>query len=231
MPGLCRKSKARPHLKRFLAAQRCHHFVPTLPCLSGCPRTKAVSAPPTPRRKRSRPKTSTAQTQLTLYPHTNAATPPKRQAKPARRPPAHAAQGPAQAPTTTPKQADLFTHPLPPLPRQHLNAQDIRLTAIPIGHLATTPEKDQWLYLAAPEPTAAEYLAHGITLSRTHPLLLATLRGMQAWLAKLHEQEDPEQLDHICILRLHKTMVAELLEPEPDQSALFAAPFYWLKTF
>ncbi|MFT9460187.1 MAG: hypothetical protein ABF611_11600 [Acetobacter orientalis] len=117
MPSLCRKSKARPHLKRFLPAQ-------TLPPFCA---------------------------------HTNAATPPKRQAKPARRPPAHAAQGPAQAPTAT-------------------------------------PEKDQWLYLAVPEPTAAEYLAHGITLSRTHPLLLATLRGMQAWLAKLHEQEDPEQL-------------------------------------
>ncbi|MFT9060972.1 MAG: hypothetical protein ABF450_06015, partial [Acetobacter orientalis] len=96
-----------------------------------------MSAPPTtPRRKRSRPKTSTAQTHHTHYPHTNAATPPKPQAKPARRPPAHAAQEPAQAPTATPKQAALFTHPLPPLPRQHLNAQDIRLTAIPIGHLA-----------------------------------------------------------------------------------------------
>lgn len=129
-----------------------------------------------------------------------------------------------------PKQPDLFTHPLPPLPRHHLNAQEIRLTRVSVGNIAHgRSEKEQWLYLSTTEHNATDYLSHGIPLSHTHPLLLTTLEGVRAWLAKLHEQEDHEQLEEMCLLRLHKSMIADLLEPEPDQSARFSAPFFWLK--
>ena len=169
-----------------------------------------------PRRKRNQQQQ--AQLDLKAAPHN---TPPKPAAKRPQQP---------RATGHTPLQADLFTHPLPPPPRQHLRAQDIRLTRIALKNIATArPEREQWLYLAVPEHTATEYLANGITLSRTHPLLLTTLDGIRAWLTKLHEQAEHEHLEPLCILRLHKTMVEELLEPEPDQSARFSSPFFWLK--
>lgn len=174
-----------------------------------------MSVKPTPR-----PKRSPTQTQLELYaatiPNTVAPKQPRKQAT----------RHTDVAPTA---QSDLFTHPLPPPPRNHLKPQDIRLTSIPIGLLSSAQEKGQWLYFATTEPAATDYLTKGIVLSRTNPLLLTTLNGMQAWLAKLHEQEDPEHVETLCIMRLHKTMVAELLEPEPDQSTLLSAPFFWLK--
>lgn len=126
-------------------------------------------------------------------------------------------------------QSDLFAFPLPPAPRHHLNAQDIRLSCVATYLLTSRQENEQWLCFAAPHDVAQAYLTHGITLSHTHPILLTTLSGMRAWLATLHEQEEPEQLEALSILRLYKNMVEDLLEPAPDETARFSCPFFWLR--
>ncbi|OUJ03624.1 hypothetical protein [Acetobacter cibinongensis] len=131
-----------------------------------------------------------------------------------------------------PVQTDLFAHPLPPLPRQHLNAQDVRLAYVPHGTLNhPQPNASQWLYHVTTPDTAASYFDHGIALSRKAPLLVTEAAGISTWLATLHsDSTDAPEQTQFCVLRLYRKMVSELLEPDADHTTHFQAPCFWLTT-
>ncbi|MFT9017627.1 hypothetical protein [Acetobacter malorum] len=144
-------------------------------------------------------------------------------ATPARRAPRPKAENPLQT--------DLFTHPLPPRPRPprtHLDTAELRLSAVPATGFSPQATPDSWLYLVTEPDTASQFLADGLPLRKTHPLLLTERGGVAHWLTKM--TDDPPGLFAITpvVLRLRRTMVSEWLEPDPDHSAEFSAPCYLL---
>ncbi|MBO1325233.1 hypothetical protein K2X14_08105 [Acetobacter sp. TBRC 12305] len=87
---------------------------------------------------------------------------------------------------------------------------------------------DSCLYLVTTAENASAFLADGLKLSRTAPIMLTERDGIGPWLAKLAENVTDEPLCPNVVLRLRRAMVAQALEPEPDHSAEFAARCYLL---
>ncbi|MFT8676603.1 MAG: hypothetical protein ABF990_10475 [Acetobacter sp.] len=138
---------------------------------------------------------------------------------------------------------DLFSLPLPALPRSHFTPDELRLAPVPAstlmmgrtsrpaqakGQAATGDGNDACLYLVTTDEEAAHFLAHGLKLSRATPIMLTERDGIGPWLAKLAENVTDEAPCSNVVLRLRRAMVAQALEPEPDHSAEFAARCYLL---
>lgn len=142
---------------------------------------------------------------------------------PARRSPRPKAENPLQT--------DLFAHPLPPRPkppRTHLDAEELRLSAVPASGFSPQAAPDSWLYLVEEPDTASQFLTNGLPLRKSHPILLTERGGVAHWLTKM--TDDPPGLFATTpvVLRLRRAMVAEWLEPDPDHTAEFSAPCYLL---
>ncbi|MCX2567100.1 hypothetical protein OQ496_11625 [Acetobacter suratthaniensis] len=126
-------------------------------------------------------------------------------------------------------QADLFSLPLPPLPRTVFLPEEIRLSPVAVASLSGRAGEDGFLYLVETQGRAARLLEHGLPLSRRTPLMLTERGGVVPWLAWLDETRAEEQESGPgMVLRLRRAMVAEALEAEPDHTAAFCAPCYWL---
>lgn len=126
-------------------------------------------------------------------------------------------------------QADLFSLPLPPLPRTVFLPEEVRLSAVAVASLGGHAGEDGFLYLVVTQGRAARLLEHGLPLSRRAPLMLTERGGVVPWLAWLNDtrSEEPDT-EAGAVLRLRRAMVAEALEPDPDHTAAFSAPCYWL---
>ncbi|WP_140329636.1 hypothetical protein [Acetobacter tropicalis] len=127
-------------------------------------------------------------------------------------------------------QTDLFSYPFPPLPtspRTHFTAEELRLSYSPPQHFTPQITPDSWLYLVSNKENAQHLLSSGVHLAKTEPLLLIERNGVCAWRDKL--AEDPATATASpCVLRLRRSMVADMLEPDPDHSAEFSAECYLL---
>lgn len=126
-------------------------------------------------------------------------------------------------------QADLFSLPLPPLPRTVFLPEEVRLSPVAVASLGGRSGEDGCLYLVATQVRAARLLEQGLPLSRRAPLMLTERAGVVPWLAWLSETGAEEQdAGPGVVLRLRRAMVAEMLESDPDHTAAFSAPCYWL---
>ncbi|MFT8885138.1 MAG: hypothetical protein ABF946_02875 [Acetobacter papayae] len=126
-------------------------------------------------------------------------------------------------------QADLFSQPLPPLPRTVFLPEEVRLSPVAVASLGGRSGEDGCLYLVATQIRAARLLEQGLPLSRRAPLMLTERAGVVPWLAWLSETGAEEQdAGPGVVLRLRRAMVAEMLESDPDHTAAFSAPCYWL---
>lgn len=126
-------------------------------------------------------------------------------------------------------QADLFTLPLPPLPRTGFLPDEVRLAPVAVASLAGRAGEDGFLYLVATEDGAARLLARGLPLSRRAPLMLTERAGVLPWLAwRTETQSGDDATGPGVVLRLRRAMVADMLEMDPDHTAAFSAPCYWL---
>lgn len=154
-------------------------------------------------------------------------------------PPARSARAPRAAPARhrgrkepeNPLQTDLFSGPLPPRPRPprtHLDTDELRLCAVPAREFAPHAAPDGWLYLVTEPDTASHFLEHGLPLRKAAPLLLTERGGVCGWLAKQADDTGGLFSTPAVVLRLRRTMVTGLLEPDPDHSAEFSAPCYLL---
>lgn len=127
-------------------------------------------------------------------------------------------------------QTDLFSYPFPPPPtppRTHFTAEELRLSYSPPQHFTLHSTPDSWLYLVSNKEDAQHLLSSGVHLAKTEPLLLVERNGVCAWRDKL--AEDPATATASpCVLRLRRSMVADMLEPDPDHSAEFSAECYLL---
>ncbi|MCG4273081.1 hypothetical protein [Acetobacter senegalensis] len=139
---------------------------------------------------------------------------------------------PAQDTPTPPAspQTDLFSYPFPPPPappRTHFTAEELRLSYSPPQSFTPRTAPDSWLYFVTDREEAHHLLHSGLHLTRKAPLLLTERNGVCAWLEKM--AEDPAgPAAFPCVLRLRRTMVADMLEPDPDHSAEFSAECYLL---
>lgn len=136
------------------------------------------------------------------------------------------AEGMAHAPVG---QADLFSFPFPPLPRTVFLPEEVRLTPVAVASLGGRGGEDGFLYLVVTQGRAARLLEQGLPLSRRAPLMLTERDGVMPWLAWLNETQSEEpDAEPKVVLRVRRAMVADVLEADPDHTAAFSAPCYWL---
>lgn len=126
-------------------------------------------------------------------------------------------------------QADLFSFPFPPLPRTVFLPEEVRLTPVAVASLGGRGGEDGFLYLVVQQGRAARLQEQGLPLSRRAPLMLTERDGVMPWLVWLSEtqSEEPDSEPKV-VLRVRRAMVAEVLEADPDHTAAFSAPCYWL---
>ena len=136
------------------------------------------------------------------------------------------AEGMVRAPVG---QADLFSFPFPPLPRTLFLPEEVRLTPVAVASLGGRVGEDGFLYLVVTQGRAARLLEQGLPLSRRAPLMLTERDGVMPWLAWLNETQSEEPDSELkVVLRVRRAMVADVLEADPDHTAAFSAPCYWL---
>lgn len=130
-----------------------------------------------------------------------------------------------------PLQDDLFARPLPPRPqppRTRFSAEELRISVVPAAQFSAKTAPDGWLYLVAEPETASLFVTQGLPLRKNSPLLLAERDGVANWLAKITDNQTELSTTMPVVLRVRRTMVTAWLEPDPDHSAEFSAPCYWL---
>ncbi|MFT8417949.1 MAG: hypothetical protein ABF636_03820 [Acetobacter sp.] len=125
-------------------------------------------------------------------------------------------------------QADLFTLPLPPLPRSHFMPDEIRLSIVPSPEKIQPGVQDAFLYMVVSKNHAQHLMVSGLPLDRRSPLLLTERSGIPPWLAKTADTAACDAHMPPVVLRLKRSLVAQALEPDPDHTAEFASICYLL---
>lgn len=126
------------------------------------------------------------------------------------------------------QQTDLFTLPLPPLPRSHFTPDEIRLSLVPSPEKIQPCGEDAFLYMVVSHATAQHLMATGLPLNRRAPLMLTGRSGISPWLAKTADTAAGYGHTPPVVLRLKHALVAQALEPDPDHTAEFATVCYLL---
>lgn len=97
--------------------------------------------------------------------------------------------------------------------------------------LGPADRPDGYLYFIARPAEAEAAVRHGLPVSTSDPVILTERDGVPYWLSVLDEQhDDPGNApEGIVVLRLRRTAVDDLLEPDPDASSSAGCPC-WLLT-
>ena len=132
------------------------------------------------------------------------------------------------SPTPPAQQADLFTLPLPPLPRLRFMPDEIRLSFVPSPEKIQPTGEDAFLYMVVSHAHAQHLMATGLPLDPRAPLMLTERAGIPPWLAKTADTTVYDTQNMPVVLKLKRSLVAQALEPEPDHTAEFATACYLL---